>query len=88
MRNRIDRPVAGGISAAEGSNVDAQEILQRAATIIQRARQEEAYAAFVRDQRTNAWPIRSHDRRRLRSSASTPAAKKFTGIAPSSASTA
>ena len=88
MRNRIDRPIAGGASAAEQLNVDAQEILQRAATIIQRARQDEAYAAFVRVQRTKASAIRSHDRRRLRSSARAVAAKQFTGITPSSASTA
>jgi hypothetical protein len=88
MRNRIDRPIAGGASAAERPNVDAQEILERAATIIQRVRQDEAYAAFVRDQHTKASAIRSHDRRRLRSSANAGAARRFAGIAPRRASTA
>ena len=76
MPNRIDRPV------------DAREILQRAAALIEQVRQDEAYAAFARDQRTKPSATRSHDRRRLRSSARAAAAKQFAGIAPSSASTA
>jgi len=42
----------------------------------------------VRDQRTRASAIRSHERRRLRSSASAAAANAFAGIAVSRASTA
>jgi hypothetical protein len=88
MRNRIDRPIAGGASAAERPNVDAQEILERAATIIQRARQDEAYAAFVLDRHTKASTVRSQEHRRLRSSVSAAAARRFAGIAAKSARTA
>ena len=88
MRNRIDLLSAGGDSPVDQPGVAVQEILERAARIIQRARQDEAYAAFVRDQRTNASAIRSQDRRRRRSSARAAAAKRFTGIAARSASTA
>jgi hypothetical protein len=71
-----------------GKTVDAQEILERAATIIEQVRHEEACARVVRDQRTKASVTLPHDRPRLRSSASAAAARRFTGIASSSASTA
>jgi hypothetical protein len=85
-RNRIE-PLAVAESPGQ-PGVAVQEILQRATTIIERARQDEAYADPARDQCTKAWAIRSHDRRRLSSSASAAAARRFTGIAARSASTA